>query len=250
MQNYLSIDEASNLSGLTKETFIQQYIDSGVISAKVEDGIKSIELSEFLRVFPNAKSRSASSDNPDVELIIKQQKIENLEYQVVQLQRQLEKQNEDYSWLRNKFDSTTLLLEQKLDTSELDKHKQEIKKLSEESIQWEKKYNTLLAANELKTLLKENKDLKEKLDSLNNKINSAKLNNAPRTEVTQSAPANNLANSGMTVNSQLQQPQAIQQSVPPNGGLSGTTENQYRHPTPPHQTETQKPKRRKIFGIF
>lgn len=138
MQNYLTIDEASELSGLERENFIRDYIETGVVSIKVEDGVKSIELSEFLRVFPNAKLKKVDSIDPEIDLLLKQQKIENLEYQLVQLKRQLEKQDEDYSWLRNKFDSTTLLLEQKLDTSELDKHKQEIKKLSEESIQWEK----------------------------------------------------------------------------------------------------------------
>ncbi|AUR52135.1 hypothetical protein [Aquella oligotrophica] len=248
MQNYLSINEASNMSGLSEDVFVQQYIDSGVISIKVEDGVKSIELSEFLRVFPNAKAKAVNSGNSEVELALKQQKIENLEYQVVQLQRQLEKQSEDYSWLRNKFDSTTLLLEQKLDTSELDKHKQEIKKLSEESVQWEKKYNTLLAANELKTLLKENRELKEKLESLN-KVSSTKPSNVVRSEPV--APPAVSASGATPVNNSLQSPSAQVKSSNPVMPTS-TSENQYRHQTATleRQSEPVKPKRRKIFGIF
>lgn len=249
MQNYLSIDEAASMSGLSEEAFVQQYIDSGVISIKVEDGIKSIELSEFLRVFPNAKAKTINSGNSETELALKQQKIENLEYQVVQLQRQLEKQSEDYSWLRNKFDSTTLLLEQKLDTSELDKHKQEIKKLSEESIQWEKKYNTLLAANELKTLLKENRELKEKLESLN-KATPTKITSAPRSEpVVQPATINSSA--ATPVNNSLQSSSTQIKSSNPVMPTSNS-ENQYRHQTSTleRQSEPIKPKRRKIFGIF
>lgn len=243
MQNYLTIDEASELSGLERENFIRDYIETGVVSIKVEDGVKSIELSEFLRVFPNAKSKKVDSIDPEIDLLLKQQKIENLEYQLVQLKRQLEKQDEDYSWLRNKFDSTTLLLEQKLDTSELDKHKQEIKKLSEESIQWEKKYNTLLAANELKTLLKENKELKEKLESLNSKLPTTKINNVANT------------NSGEKISTQavvspnLSHP--TQQNKIATGGSTqfSHTEGQFRHPGEQPSTAI-KPKRRKIFGIF
>lgn len=242
MQNYLTIDEASELSGLERENFIHDYIETGVVSIKVEDGVKSIELSELLRVFPNAKSKKVDSIDPEIDLLLKQQKIENLEYQLVQLKRQLEKQDEDYSWLRNKFDSTTLLLEQKLDTSELDKHKQEIKKLSEESIQWEKKYNTLLAANELKTLLKENKELKEKLESLNSKLSTTKISNVANT------------NSGEKISTQAVVSPNLSHPTQQNKIATGSTqfshtEGQFRHSGEQPSTAI-KPKRRKIFGIF
>jgi len=256
MPNYLTIDEAVNLSGLSKETFVDQYIERGVISVKVEDGVKTVELSEFLRVFPDAKASRKNFDNDiQVEVLLKQQKIENLEYQVVQLQRQLEKQTEDYNWLRNKFDSTTLLLEQKLDTSELDQHKQEIKKLGEQSIQWEKKYNTLLAASELKTLIKENKELKEKLESLAHKVAAVKTttktdnSSVTQLEQTQISPL---------TPARTEEMQSINEPLTNNipSSLSNQQSNsnpkaQFQYsPAKEHSSISIKPKRRKIFGIF
>lgn len=164
MSNFLSIEEAIELSEIEADDFRENYIEAGKISVQVNNGLKQIELSEFYRVFPQRQHiQRKYNQNLELELELKELKIENLEYQVVNLQRQLDKQNEEYNWLRGKFDNTTLLLEQKLDTSEVDKYKQEIRLLSHQAIQWEKKYNTLLAANELKTLVRENRELKEQL---------------------------------------------------------------------------------------
>ncbi|MBX9867299.1 MAG: hypothetical protein K2Y14_10315 [Burkholderiales bacterium] len=163
MSNFLSIEEAIELSEIEADDFRENYIESGKISVQVNNGLKQIELSEFYRVFPQKQIQRKHNKNLELELELKELKIENLEYQVVNLQRQLDKQSEEYNWLRGKFDNTTLLLEQKLDTSEVDKYKQEIRLLSHQAIQWEKKYNTLLAANELKTLVRENRELKEQL---------------------------------------------------------------------------------------
>lgn len=164
MSNFLSIEEAIELSEIEANDFRENYIEAGKISVQVNNGLKQIELSEFYRVFPQRQHiQRKYNQNLELELELKELKIENLEYQVVNLQRQLDKQNEEYNWLRGKFDNTTLLLEQKLDTSEVDKYKQEIRLLSHQAIQWEKKYNTLLAANELKTLVRENRELKEQL---------------------------------------------------------------------------------------
>ena len=136
MSNYLTIAEAIDLSGISKEEFNSKYIDGGIISVRVENGERSIELSEFLRVFPSVRvAKTATHPDPMVELQLKQLKIENLEYQIASLQRQLERQNDEYEWLRGKFDNTTLLLEQKLDTSELDRYKQEIRQLSQQAMQ-------------------------------------------------------------------------------------------------------------------
>lgn len=163
MSNFLSIEEAIELSEIEADDFRENYIEAGKISVQVNNGLKQIELSEFYRVFPQKQIQRKHNKNLELELELKELKIENLEYQVVNLQRQLDKQSEEYNWLRGKFDNTTLLLEQKLDTSEVDKYKQEIRLLSHQAIQWEKKYNTLLAANELKTLVRENRELKEQL---------------------------------------------------------------------------------------
>jgi len=164
MSNFLSIEEAIELSEIEADDFRENYIEAGKISVQVNNGLKQIELSEFYRVFPQRQHiQRKYNQNIELELELKELKIENLEYQVVNLQRQLDKQSEEYNWLRGKFDNTTLLLEQKLDTSEVDKYKQEIRLLSHQAIQWEKKYNTLLAANELKTLVRENRELKEQL---------------------------------------------------------------------------------------
>ena len=166
MSNFLSLEEAIGFSGVSSDDFYRRYIDGGLISYQVEDGIKRIELSEFMRVFPHASLKpKASSVELEVENALQKQKIESLERQIAQFQRQLDKQFDEYDWLRTKFDNTTLLLEQKLDTSELDKYKQEIRHLTQQAIQWEKKYNTLLAANELKTLLRENRELKQQMEA-------------------------------------------------------------------------------------
>jgi predicted nucleic acid-binding Zn-ribbon protein len=172
----LTINEAVELSGIAMDVFYEKYIHGGIISTQVEDGVRRIELSEFIRVFPNARLETNKLDEDIfVDNQLKQLKIDNLEHQIAHLQRQLDKQLEDYHWLRDKFDNTTLLLEQKMDTSEVDKYKQEIRQLSQLAMQWEKKYNTLLAANELKALLKENRDLKQKLDGQANEQSVAKV---------------------------------------------------------------------------
>lgn len=251
MSNYLSIDEAVDLSGMDKETFVNRYIEGGIISINVENGIRSIELSEFLRVFPNAKSKTVlTANDARVEVLLSQQKIENLEYQVVQLQRQLEKQTEDYNWLRNKFDNTTLLLEQKLDTSELDQHKQEIKKLSEQSIQWEKKYNTLLAANELKTLIKENRDLKEKLDSISSRQKNMAANQGSTNILPQQQPSFSGAATSQAQTQSVAGVQASSSQVAANPQHQGNSrhDGHFRHSPEPEPAIIKK--RRKIFGIF
>jgi hypothetical protein len=227
MTNYLSIEEATELSGIPSAIFNEKYLNGGIISVRVEDGKKTIEMSEFLRVFPNAKiEKNKSHADITIDNQLKQMKIENLEYQVANLQRQLEKHSEEYDWLRGKFDNTTLLLEQKLDNSEVDKYKQEIRQLTHQAMQWEKKYNTLLAANELKSLLKENMELKQKLES-----------SAP-----QAAPAKPVQPSPQ-IASPAVPPQTIlpQQTIPPQQQPTG----QYDAPK-----AQQKPRRRKIFGIF
>jgi hypothetical protein len=227
MTNYLSIEEATELSGIPSTIFNEKYLNGGIISVRVEDGKKTIEMSEFLRVFPNAKiEKDKSHADIVIDNQLKQMKIENLEYQVANLQRQLEKHGEDYNWLRGKFDNTTLLLEQKLDSSEVDKYKQEIRQLTHQAMQWEKKYNTLLAANELKNLLKENMELKHKLES-----------SAPPAAVKPIQPL------PQPVSSPVVPPQTIlpQQTIPP-------------QQQPTNQSDTikaqQKPRRRKIFGLF
>jgi hypothetical protein len=234
MSNYLSIDEAIELSGIPSAIFNEKYLQGGVISVKVEDGKKTIEVSEFLRVFPHAKiEKNKSHADIAIDNQLKQMKIENLEYQVANLQRQLEKHSEEYEWLRSKFDNTTLLLEQKLDTSEIDKYKQEIRQLTHQAMQWEKKYNTLLAANELKSLLKENMELKQKLESSAPKAQPTKVANpvtSPQASIIE-APIH-------------QRTQIPEQSIPPqmqpiNQGATNVL-----------QQPQQKAKRRKIFGVF
>lgn len=167
MKNYLPIAEAIKLSGIAEDEFYAKYVNGGIISVQINNGNTSIELSEFLRVFPNARyEKYPINPNPELELQLKQLKLEHLEYQIANLEQQVSKQQEEYEWLRTKFDNTTLLLEQKLDTSEVDRYKQEIRQLSHLALEWEKKYNTLLAANELKSLMRENRDLKDQLSSI------------------------------------------------------------------------------------
>lgn len=233
MTNYLSIEEATELSGIPSAIFNEKYLNGGIISVRVEDGKKTIEMSEFLRVFPNAKiEKNKSHSDITIDNQLKQMKIENLEYQVASLQRQLEKHGEEYEWLRSKFDNTTLLLEQKLDNSEVDKYKQEIRQLTHQAMQWEKKYNTLLAANELKSLLKENMELKQKLESSAPPAPAA----APVKPAQPVQPSPQIASPAVP-------PQTIlpQQTIPPQQQPT----NQYEAPK-----AQQKPRRRKIFGIF
>jgi len=132
----------------------------------------------------------------------------------------LDKQFDEYDWLRTKFDNTTLLLEQKLDTSELDKYKQEIRQLNQQAVQWEKKYNTLLAANELKTLLKENSELKQQME----------------------ANAKELIASTKAEQQQLLQQQHSMSTVTAVKAVISPTE------TPEKLVDAKK--RRKVFGIF
>lgn len=243
MSNFLSIEDAIKSSGIQAEDFEQNYIETGKISIQVNDGIRQIELSEFFRVFPQLQSTWHDANrNLELELALKNLKIENLEYQVANLQRQLGKQDDEYNWLRNKFDNTTLLLEQKLDTSEVDKYKQEIRILSHQAIQWEKKYNTLLAATELKSLSRENRELKEQLLQ----AQSPKVENVP-SPVLKNSMQDNSEHDKLHLEKlkaevlRLQQLQASK-STPVNTAKTSEQESDSQ--------SNIKPPRHKIFGIF
>lgn len=244
MSNFLSIEDAIERSGIQAEDFEQNYIESGKISVQVNDGVKQIELSEFFRVFPLSKNTpNKPNQNLELELALKNLKIENLEYQVANLQRQLGKQDDEYNWLRSKFDNTTLLLEQKLDTSEVDKYKQEIRLLSHQAIQWEKKYNTLLAATELKVLSRENRELKEQILKAQSVQAEAEIKSQP---ITKPVKQESLENDKLYLEKlkaevlRLQQLQAAEISSKSNSGSSD-------HDIP--QNNIKAP-RHKIFGIF
>lgn len=47
MSNFLSIEEAIEKSGIKPQDFEKNYVETGIISIQVNDGIKQIELSEF-----------------------------------------------------------------------------------------------------------------------------------------------------------------------------------------------------------
>ena len=245
MSNFLSIEEAIELSEIEADDFRENYIEAGKISVQVNNGLKQIELSEFYRVFPQRQHiQRKYNQNLELELELKELKIENLEYQVVNLQRQLDKQNEEYNWLRGKFDNTTLLLEQKLDTSEVDKYKQEIRLLSHQAIQWEKKYNTLLAANELKTLVRENRELKEQLQV---QIKPSQSELAPTTSNQMSVEQIKLSAELLRLEELKSEILRLQQAA-----VSGSV-NSKDNVTQPEQLPTNKlskTPRHKIFGIF
>ena len=245
MSNFLSIEEAIELSEIEADDFRENYIEAGKISVQVNNGLKQIELSEFYRVFPQRQHiQRKYNQNLELELELKELKIENLEYQVVNLQRQLDKQNEEYNWLRGKFDNTTLLLEQKLDTSEVDKYKQEIRLLSHQAIQWEKKYNTLLAANELKTLVRENRELKEQLQV---QIKPSQSELAPTTSNQMSVEQIKLSAELLRLEELKSEIIRLQQEA-----VSGSA-NSKDNVTQPEQLPTNKlskTPRHKIFGIF
>lgn len=243
MSNFLSIEDAIQRSGVQAEDFEQNYIETGKISIQVNDGIKQIELSEFFRVFPQSQnSWHDSNQNLELELALKNLKIENLEYQVANLQRQLGKQDDEYNWLRNKFDNTTLLLEQKLDTSEVDKYKQEIRLLSHQAIQWEKKYNTLLAATELKSLSRENRELKEQLLH----AQAQKAEDTPQSPLKSPMP-NDSEHEKLHLEKLKAEVFRLQQLQT----LENASRNTINHTeqTDDSQSKT-KPPRHKIFGIF
>jgi predicted nucleic acid-binding Zn-ribbon protein len=240
MSSFLSLSEASKIVGCSEEQLKQQFIDSGILSAHVNAGEITIERSELSRVFPEARlAKPDESVNYELELQLKQLQIENLEYKVASLERQLLKQAEEYAWLRGKFDNTALLLEQKLDTSEVDQYKQEIRTLAQQALQWEKKYNMLLAANEVKSLVRENRELKEQLTQ-------TKPNMAP--EISQP-----------TASSDLPAPDYQQQLAHQQQEIANLKAQLHQLTTDDSATELQTTtseigqplaKRRKILGIF
>lgn len=238
MSNYLSLNEAQELANIDEGVFLNKYVNGGILSVTIVDDERKVELSEFFRVFPHARKEKKviSSENSELELQLSQMKVENLEYKIASLERQLEKQTDEHNWLRSKFDNTTMLLEQKLDTSEVDKYKQEIHHLSHQAIQWEKKYNTLLAANELKTLLRENRELKEQI--------SAKPQ-APVVPEHKQPEQDQLKVEVEHFKSLKAEIAALQQALLAQQAVTITDKN-----SPVDEVSQITPKRRKIFGIF
>lgn len=238
MSNYLSLNEAQELANIDEGVFLNKYVNGGILSVTIVDDERRVELSEFFRVFPHARRerKVISSESGELELQLSQMKVENLEYKIASLERQLEKQTDEHNWLRSKFDNTTMLLEQKLDTSEVDKYKQEIHQLSHQAIQWEKKYNTLLAANELKTLLRENRELKEQINA--KPPTPVVPENKPPEQDQLKAEIEQFKSLKMEI-ATLQQQLLAQQAA-----------NIAEKSTPAEVASEVKPKRRKIFGIF
>ena len=79
MSNFLSIEEAIELSEIEADDFRENYIEAGKISVQVNNGLKQIELSEFYRVFPQRQHiQRKYNQNFELELELKELKIENL----------------------------------------------------------------------------------------------------------------------------------------------------------------------------
>lgn len=105
--NKLTITEAAKLAGISRQYLYKKYINDGIISI-FKNGNKSyIDLSEFLRVFPNSSVDINSNDNSLHYLTAKDDITTSMidsKSQIIKiLEQQLLESKERETWLQNQI---------------------------------------------------------------------------------------------------------------------------------------------------
>ena len=103
--NKVTITEAARLAGISRQHLYRGFINTGKISV-IKDNDKSvIEISELLRVFPDAKTVTTDSDTTPQQETIRNDNVtsDNSEL-VTMLKTQLAEAKEREEWLKQQID--------------------------------------------------------------------------------------------------------------------------------------------------
>lgn len=120
-QAKLSITDAAKLAGISRSALYRNYINKGVLSINKQNNDVFIELSELLRVFPNASLPNKGSVSKLTEVDTYSV---NLERENDFLREQLKQAENREEWLKSQIDE---LRQQQANLLE-DKNKQKRKK--------------------------------------------------------------------------------------------------------------------------
>jgi Skp family chaperone for outer membrane proteins len=108
----LSISEAARLAGISRNHLYKKYINEGLISVTTDNNKPCIDVSELLRVFPNAKmitddkSQEITLDNNEnTELIsVLKEQLANAKEQINKAEQQIAKAENRETWLQSQID--------------------------------------------------------------------------------------------------------------------------------------------------
>lgn len=107
----VSITEASKLVKISRTTMYKKYINTGIISVELVNGVKQIDVSELIRVFGviHEVDSQVYTDKTDVD----SEKDNQKDKIIALLESQLYEAKEREKWLMLQLEKTTHLLENK-----------------------------------------------------------------------------------------------------------------------------------------
>lgn len=110
----VSITEASKLVKISRATMYKKYINTGIISVEVVNGVKQIDVSELIRVFGVIHEVDSGVDTLNTSL---DSEIDTSKDKIIAiLEAQLSEAREREKWLMLQLEKTTHLLENKQTT--------------------------------------------------------------------------------------------------------------------------------------
>lgn len=111
----VSITEASKLVKISRATMYKKYINTGIISVELVNGVKQIDVSELIRVFGVIHEVDSQVDTAKTDVDSKKdnQKDNQKDKIIALLESQLYEAKEREKWLMLQLEKTTHLLENK-----------------------------------------------------------------------------------------------------------------------------------------
>lgn len=107
----VSITEASKLVKISRATMYKKYINTGIISVELVNGVKQIDVSELIRVFGVIHEVDSQVDTAKTDVDSKK---DNQKDKIIALlESQLYEAKEREKWLMLQLEKTTHLLENK-----------------------------------------------------------------------------------------------------------------------------------------
>lgn len=107
----VSITEASKLVKISRATMYKKYINTGIISVELVNGVKQIDVSELIRVFGVIHEVDSQVDTAKTD--VDSEKDNQKDKIIALLESQLYEAKEREKWLMLQLEKTTHLLENK-----------------------------------------------------------------------------------------------------------------------------------------
>lgn len=104
----VSITEASKFVKISRATMYNKYINTGIISVEVVDGVKQIDTSELIRVFGNI--HHIDTNNTSIHTAIDSNLDSQKDKIIHLLEAQLSEARDREKWLMQQLEKTTHLL--------------------------------------------------------------------------------------------------------------------------------------------